>query len=362
MDFWHRTTMALPVIQMLLLLALVGLVTPGLCGAAAAPASSASEMSETITAIKSRGILRCGVSDGLTGFSAKDANGRWTGMDVEFCRAVAAAVLGDPEKVTFIPLSASARFPALRLGDIDLLTCHSSWTLGHEMKVGALFAGIIYYDWQTFLVPAESHVEQLSDLNEKTICVVKGTTHVELLPDYFRARGLSFKPLVSESLQKATEAFFNGSCQAISSDRSVLASVRLKAPGGPEEYVVLAEQISKEPLGPVVRRGDDLWFSLVRWVLFALIGAEMDGISRENVREKLNTGTNLDAVRYFNAGAGVAKALNIPSDWLVRVIESVGNYGEMYERNLGNQSALKLERGLNRLWTDGGLMYAPVFR
>jgi general L-amino acid transport system substrate-binding protein len=192
--------------------------------------------------------------------------------------------------------------------------------------------------------------------------MVKGTSHEDLLPHYFRSRGLSFEAFVAETLQKAAEAFFNGSCQALSSDRSVLASVRLQAPGGPEGYVILPEHISKETLGPVVRRGDDLWFSLVRWVLFALIGAEEDGITRDNVREKLNTGTDLNAMRYLGAGADVAKALSIPSDWLVRVIESVGNYGEMYERNLGAMSTLKLERGLNRLWTDGGLMYTPGFR
>lgn len=317
---------------------------------------------DALSGVKSRGVLRCGVSEGIQGFSIKDGSGRWTGLDADFCRAVAAAVLGDGQKVRFVPLFASARFPALKSGQIDLLARNTTWTLGREANLGTHFAGALFYDGQSFLVPRSSKARRPEDLAGSTICVVKGTTHEVNLADYFQTRGLSFEPMVTESVLQAKEAFFKGSCQAYSSDAFNLAATRLLAPGGPDAFILMPDQISKEPFGPVVNRGDEQWFTIVKWVLFALIEAEEHGITRNNVRTILNSTSDPAVMAFLDKHGGYGKALGIPPGWVARVIETVGNYGEIFERNLGNESPLKLERGLNRLWNKGGLMYAPPFR
>ena len=317
---------------------------------------------DALNGVKSRGILRCGVSEGIQGFSIKGNSGGWTGLDVDFCRAVAAAVLGEGQKVKFVPLFASARFPALKSGQIDLLARNTTWTLGREANLGTLFAGTLFYDGQSFLVPRSSKAHRPEDLAGSTICVVKGTTHEVNLADYFQTRGLSFQPMVTESVLQAREALFAGRCQAYSSDASNLAATRIQAPAGADAFVLMPDRISKEPFGPVVNRGDEQWYTIVKWVFFALIEAEERGITRNNVRTLLNSASDPALMAFLDKHGGYGKALGIPPGWVVRVIETVGNYGEIFERNLGNESPLKLDRGLNRLWTQGGLMYAPPFR
>jgi general L-amino acid transport system substrate-binding protein len=317
------------------------------------------EAGETIEQIKSRGTLRCGVSEGIVGFSTKDASGRWAGLDADFCRAVAAAALGDPEKVTFVPLRASARFPALKLGTIDLLTRNTSWTLGREAGLKMLFAGILFYDRQGVMVPAASGVKSVAQLHGATVCVEKGTVHEQNLADYLALHPMSVTPLVIDSAAEVAEAFFAARCRAYTSDVSQLAAARLRAPGGPKAFVILPERIAKESLGPAVRQGDDDWFTLVRWVLFTLVAAEENGVTRGNVRERARDPT---VQRLFRALGESGRALGTDPEWAVRLVESVGNYGEMFERNLGGASPLTLERDLNRLWTHGGLMYAPPMR
>jgi len=335
-----------------------GLLIAGLMAWVAPPLSA--HAGETLARVQSNGVVRCGVSEGIGGFSIKDVSGRWTGMDADFCRAVAAAALGNGEQVAFVPLFASARFPALKANQIDLLARNTSQTLGREANIGTHFAGILYYDGQAFIVPADSRVQQIRDLDGASICVLKESTHVVHLADYFKAQGLNYQPIIVESVHQARDEFFAGRCQAYTSDASTLSAIRIQSPGGPERFRILPERISKEPLGPVVNRGDEQWATLVKWVLLALIEAEERGITRANVRKVLET-TADPAVQAF-LGGGYAKALGISPGWVVRVVATVGNYGEMFERNLGSGSSLKNERGLNRLWNQGGLMYSPPFR
>jgi general L-amino acid transport system substrate-binding protein len=317
---------------------------------------------DTLTQIKSRGMVRCGVSEGIAGFSAKDASGRWTGLNVDFCRAVAAAALGNAEKVTFIPLKASERFPALQTGVIDLLLRNTTWTLSREAGLKVEFAGVLFYDREAFMVPKANGPRTIAELNGATICVEKGTTHAQNLADYFAAQRLNVTPLVIDSATGVADAFFAGRCRAYMSDASQLTAARLRAPGGPQAFVILPDAISKQPFAPVMRRGDDDWVTLVRWVLFALIAAEEHGITRDNVRAMRGSADNPAVRRALGESPKFGRALGTDPDWALRAVESVGNYGEMFERNLGTHSPLNLERGLNRLWTDGGLMYAPAMR
>jgi len=328
---------------------------------AVAWAESAGASGETIAQIKSRGTLRCGVSEGIAGFSAKDQSGRWSGLDVDFCRAVAAAVLGDPDKVTFVPLRASARFPALQSRAIDLLARNTTWTLAREAGLRVQFAGVLFYDGQAFMVPASSSVKSVSQLKGATVCVQKGTTHEGNLADYFATRGMAITPLVIDSPAEAAEAFFAGRCRAYTSDASQLAAIRLRGPAG-RGFRILAERISKEPLGPAVRKDDDDWLTLVRWVLFGLVAAEEQGITQQIALGVRGTPRETPVRRALGGEPELGKALGADPDWALRPVQSVGNYGEMFERNLGAKSALKLERGRNRLWTQGGLMYAPPTR
>jgi general L-amino acid transport system substrate-binding protein len=242
---------------------------------------------DTLTQARTRGMLRCGVSEGVAGFSAKDAAGRWIGIDVDFCRAVAAAALGSADRVTFLPLKASARFPALRTGMVDLLSRDTTWTLVRESTLGVQFAGVLFYDAQALMVPAQGDVRRVADLDGATVCVEKGTSSEVHLVDYFAARKLSVKPLVIDSAHEAADAYFKGRCRAYTADASHLSAVRLHAPGGANQYVILPERIAKEPLGPVVRADDETWLTLVRWVLFSLIAAEEYGVTQSNAGERL---------------------------------------------------------------------------
>lgn len=324
--------------------------------------SRPAQAGDTLTRIMARKNLRCGVSDGIPGLSFKDQNGRWSGMDVDFCRALSAAVLGDPERVSFVPLTAAARFSALKTGEVDVLARNTTWTLEREAFLGILFTGILYYDGQGFLVSKSGGVQELSQLNGAPVCVVRGTTHEGNLAQVFGTKGWDFRPVPLETPAKAIEALREGRCKAFTSERPQLIAATTKAAVGPDEYIVLPEQITTEPMGPVVRWGDDEWFTIVRWVLFTLIRAEEEGCTQANVRSRLENQDDF-AARYWKEMDGlIARSFDIDPGWGVRIVESVGNYGEIFERNLGERGSLKLERGLNKLWKDGGLMYAPPYR
>ena len=329
------------------------------CALLACAAAFPAYPGEVIDGVKSRGKLRCGVSEGIAGFSAVDAKGRWSGLDADFCRAVAAAALGDPEKVQFVPLKSSERFPALAAKSVDLLARNTTWTMRREVLLKIAFPGILYYDGQGFMVPAAGGVKSLDQLKGATICVEKGTTHEEQVVDWFAARNAKVELHVVDSSAGVASAFFAGKCRAYTSDASQLAAVRTRAPGGPQAFVILPELISKEPLAPAVRRDDADWVSLVRWVLFSLVAAEEAGITRANAGNSVAQARGAAMRRITEYQAQYGKALGAREDWFVQAIRAAGNYGEMYERNVGAESPLKLERGPNRLWSRGGLMYAP---
>ncbi len=317
---------------------------------------------ETLAGVKARKVLRCGVSEGITGFSTRNEAGRWVGLEADFCRAVAAAVLGDGEKVKFVPLKASERFPALLAGTIDLLACVSTCTLGREAGLKLMFPGTIFYDGQAFMVTASSRIREIRQLDGAAICVEKGTTEERYLADYFATHGMSYRPVVIDSSLGVADAFFAGRCRAYTSISSQLAAARLRVPAGARKYVILPYRISREPISPVVRRGDNDWYTLVRWVLFALIAAEDAGITRDNVGTLRTTSANPALRRALGVGGGYGREMGVDDEWALRAVRTVGNYGEMFERNLGPRSALDLDRDLNRLWNRGGLLYAPPLR
>jgi general L-amino acid transport system substrate-binding protein len=320
------------------------------------------EGGDTLVRVKARGNVRCGVSGDHPGLSWKEADGRWTGMDVDFCRALSAAVLGDPDKVVFIQLTAAARFPALKAGDLDVLVRNTTWTLEREAILGVLFAGALYHDSQGFLVQKSSGIQELSQLNGATVCVVKGSTHEGYLAYRFGLENWTYQPLQVETSSQGAAALQVGKCAAFTSERAQLRAIQVRAPGGLDQYDILKELISNEPMGPVVRRGDEDWFTIVRWVLFSLIQAEEDGSTQANIRSQQEKRDAYQARYWRELSLLIAKSLGIEPGWIIRAIESVGNYGEIFERNLGGRSALKLDRGLNKLWKDGGLMYAPPLR
>ncbi|MGE5816405.1 MAG: amino acid ABC transporter substrate-binding protein [Deltaproteobacteria bacterium] len=324
-------------------------------------ASFQAEAGEILARVQSRQMLRCGVSVGRLGFSYQDAKGRWSGLDVDFCRAVAAAVVGDAEKVKYFPLLTTARFLALRSNEVDLLARNTTWTIGREAALGVHFVGTLYYDGQGFMVSHKGRAKKIADLKGAKICVLPKTTTEENLADYFGSRGWKYQPVFSKSIDEASKALFTGQCAAYTADRSELAAVRLGAPGGSQGYVILPEQISKEPLGPAVKRGDEEWLTLLRWILFATIEAEEKGVTSKNVRAKVSTEKNPQIAKFLDTNGAFAKLLGVNPGWVPRSLEAVGNYGEMFERNLGQGSALKLDRGPNRLWTKGGLMFSPPF-
>ncbi len=314
-----------------------------------------------LDAVKARGRLHCGVGEAIPGFSERDVSGNWGGFDVDFCHAVAAAVLGDGDKVQFVPLTASMRFPALQAGKIDVLMRNTSWTLTREAVLKVQFPAVLFYDSQAFLVPTKSGISTIAELNGSTVCVEKGTTSILNMKDYFISRGLSVNPLVIDSPAEIAAALFDGRCDACTGDASQLVAMRLQAPGGASAFKILPDSISKEPLCPVVWGGDPEWATIIRWVLYALIQAEEIGVTRDNLHSTIPE-RNLRVLRMLRGEQGeVAKAMGVRTDWAVLAVKAVGNYGEMYERNLGRGSPLKIERGLNRLWTEGGLMYAPPF-
>jgi general L-amino acid transport system substrate-binding protein len=335
--------------------------TLGLLAAVASAAALAlPAAASTLATVKQRGVLHCGVSEGLNGFSAKDAQGAWSGFDVDFCRALAAAVLGDPQKVSFTPLSASERFDALKAAKVDLLSRNSTWTLGREAELGLAFAGITYHDGQGFLAKRALGVDGALALDKAKICVETGTTSQANLADFFRANSLTYEEKPFGSAAEAFKAFEAGACDVLSRDQSALYGERLRL-AKPGEAIVLPDVISKEPLGPVVRSDDFAWFTVVKWVNFALINAEELGISTTTIPAALAS-QKPDVRRFTGAEGGFGKALGLDPDWAVKAVRAGGNYAEIYERNLGTGSKLAIPRGLNQLWSMGGVLYAPPLR
>ena len=335
--------------------------TLGLLAAVASAAALAlPAAASTLATVKQRGVLHCGVSEGLNGFSAKDAQGAWSGFDVDFCRALAAAVLGDPQKVSFTPLSASERFDALKAAKVDLLSRNSTWTLGREAELGLAFAGITYHDGQGFLAKRALGVDGALALDKAKICVETGTTSQANLADFFRANSLTYEEKPFGSAAEAFKAFEAGTCDVLSRDQSALYGERLRL-AKPGEAIVLPDVISKEPLGPVVRSDDFAWFTVVKWVNFALINAEELGIATTTIPAALAS-QKPDVRRFTGAEGGFGKALGLDRDWAVKAVRAGGNYAEIYERNLGTGSKLAIPRGLNQLWSMGGVLYAPPLR
>jgi general L-amino acid transport system substrate-binding protein len=314
----------------------------------------------TLDKVKSQGLV-CGVSTGLAGFSLADSQGKFTGLDVDVCRAIAAAISGDPGKVKFVPLTAQQRFTALQSGEVDLLSRNTTWTLQRDTQLGLNFAPTTYYDGQGFMVPKKLGVKSAKELNGATVCVQPGTTTELNLSDYFRANKMQFKPVVIEKLDEVEAAYFSGRCDVYTTDASGLAATRISKAPKPDDHVILPEIISKEPLAPAVRHGDDEFFDIVKWTVYALIEAEEKGINSKNVDEMLKS-DDPTVKRLLGVTEGMGKALNLSEKWAYNAIKMVGNYGEIYERNVGKDSPLKLERGLNDLWTRGGLQYAMPIR
>ena len=315
---------------------------------------------DTLDIVKQRGTVTCGVSQGVAGFSAPDDAGKWSGFDIDVCRAVAAAVLGDADKVSYVPLSTKERFTAVQSGTVDLLSRQTTWTLSRDTSLGLRFVGTAYYDGQGFMVRKDLGVDSALKLDGATVCTEQGTTTEQNVADYFSANKMKYEPVVIDSADGIIKAFDTGRCDIYTTDASALYAQCLKLTN-PANYTVLPEIISKEPLGPAVRQGDDKWFSIVRWTLFALIEAEELGITKDNAEAGL-TSANPAIKRFLGAEGDSGQQLGLDPRWAYNVISKVGNYGEIFERNLGQSSQLKIDRGINAQWNAGGLMYAPPVR
>ncbi|MFB9885458.1 amino acid ABC transporter substrate-binding protein [Balneatrix alpica] len=328
--------------------------------AAVALSMSAQAQAGTLDSVKERGFLQCGVSTGLPGFSTPDDKGNWQGLDVDVCRAVAAAALGDASKVKYIPLNAKERFTALQSGEVDMLSRNTTWTITRDNSLGLNFAGVNYYDGQGFMVSNKLGVSSALELDGATFCIQAGTTTELNLADYFRLNNMTYQPVVFDTSDQTVQGFEAGRCDVLTSDQSQLYALRIKL-ADPSSASVLPEVISKEPLGPVVRQGDDVWFNLVRWSLFAQINAEEMGLTAANIDEMSN-GDDPNVKRFVGKEGDFGTAMGVPADWAYQIVKQVGNYGEMFERNVGTGSPLGIARGLNALWSKGGLQYAPPLR
>src|SRR5437868_3984020 len=328
--------------------------------AVAAGFSIQAASAQTLKAIKDRGTVSCGVTQGLAGFSLPDDKGNWIGLDVDICRAIAAAIFNDPSKVKFIPLSAKDRFTALQSGEVDVLSRTTTWTLSRDTSLGANFAGVTYYDGQGFMVKKSLKVNSALELNSASVCVATGTTTELNLADYFKGNNMKYEVIAFATADEAVKAYESGRCDVFTTDASGLYGERLKL-ANPAEHVVLPEIISKEPLGPMVRHGDDQWFDIVKWTLFAMVTAEELGITQKNVDEKTKS-DNPEMKRVLGTDGNLGEQLGLTKDWVSRIVKAVGNYGETFERNVGAGSKLGIARGLNALWNKGGIQYAPPIR
>ncbi len=336
------------------LVRLSALVTGATCLATAAFAGP------TLDQIKKRGQLVCGVNPGIAGFGLPDDKGNWTGFDVDFCRAVASAIFNDPTKVRFVPLTAKDRFTALQSGEIDILSRNTTYTQSREAGQGLEFGAITYYDGQGFMVRKKLNVSSALELSGASICVQQGTTTELNLADFYRTHGMKYESVVFATADEALKSYDSGRCDAFTTDVSQLYAERTKL-GAPDEHVVLPEVISKEPLGPAVRQGDDQWYNLVKWTHYAMLAAEESEITSKNVDERLKD-PNPNVKRLLGTEGNYGEAMGLTADWAYRVIKNVGNYGEVFERNLGESSKLKIKRGVNALWTKNGLQYPYPIR
>ena len=333
-------------------------------GLAAMVAANAATAGTVLDAVKARGALVCGVGTGTAGFMLADSQGKWVGLDVDVCRAIASAIFGDAEKVKFVPLSSQQRFTALQSGEVDILSNNTTETLTRDTALGLDFTAVTYYDGQGFLVNKKLGVKSAKELNGATVCVAPGTTTELNLADYFRANKMTFKPVVIEKVDEVRAAFFSGRCDVYTNDSSSLYATRaanVPPPAKAEDFIVLPEIISKEPLAPAVRHGDNQFADVVRWSQYAMIEAEEYGITSKNVDEMLKS-ENPTIKRILGVTPGMGKALGVDEKWVYNIVKQVGNYGESFDRNVGMGSPLKIERGLNALWTNGGLQYSPPIR
>ncbi len=322
--------------------------------------SALANADKTLDLVKKRGYIQCGVSTGLPGFSNPDAKGNWQGLDVDICRATAAAVLGDAQKVKFTPLTAKERFTALQSGEIDILSRNTTWTQTRDTSLGLNFAGVNYYDGQGFMVSSELGIKSALELDGAAVCIQSGTTTELNLADYFRFNNMSYEPIVFDTSDQTVKGFESGRCDVLTSDQSQLYALRIKL-AEPTKAVVLPEVISKEPLGPVVRQGDDQWFNIVKWSLFATLNAEELALTSANIDTKKSS-NNPAIARFVGAGSDLGKNLGLSANWAYNIVKQVGNYDEIFQRNVGAKSPLKISRGLNALWSDGGFQYAPPIR
>jgi general L-amino acid transport system substrate-binding protein len=329
------------------------------CAVAAGLGFSPAE-AQTLKNIKDRGSLICGANGELAGFGLPDAQGKWAGLDVDVCRAIAAAIFNDASKVKFVPLSAKDRFTALQSGEVDVLSRNTTWTSSRDSSQGMMFAGVDYYDGQGFIVRKTLNIKSALELSGATVCVGQGTTTELNLADYFRAHNMQLKSVGFATADETLKAYEAGRCDAYTTDASGLYGYRLKF-ANPDDHIVLPEVISKEPLGPSVRQGDDQWFTVVKWVLFALLDAEELNLSSKNVDQML-TSTDPNVKRLVGTEGSYGEQIGLTKDWVVRIVKQVGNYGEIFDRNVGSGSPLKIDRGLNNLWSKGGIQYAPPVR
>jgi general L-amino acid transport system substrate-binding protein len=338
-------------------------ITARVLGVAAVLGLSAAgaQAGPTLDKVKAAGGFSCGVPTGVPGFAQPDNQGKYAGFDVEICRAISAALFGDPEKVKYVPLTAQQRFTALQSGEVDILSNNTTWTLTRDTDLGLNFGPVVFYDGQGFMVPKKLNVKGAKELNGATICVQPGTTTELNLADYFRANKMEYKPVVIEKIDEIYAAFFAGRCDVMTGDASALAAQRIGRASNPDDYMILPERISKEPLAPVVRHGDDQWDDIVHWVIYAMIQAEESGITKANVDDMLKS-DDPAIKRMLGVTPGMGKALGLDEKWAYNAVKMVGNYGEIFDRHLGAGSPLKLERGLNALWTKGGLQYAMPIR
>jgi len=335
-------------------------VAAALVAAVAFSGVAEASKSPTVERIKKNGFLRCGVNEGLTGFASPDAKGNWSGFDVDFCRALAAVILNDASKVRYTPTSAKVRFTALQSGEFDILSRNTTWTMSRDVQLGLEFIGATYYDGQGFMVPKSLKVTSAKQLNGATVCTNTGTTTELNLADYFRANNLKYKIVAFEKNAEVLAAYDNGRCDAYTTDASGLYAERLKLKK-PADHVILPEIISKEPLGPATNHGDQPWGDVARWTLFALINAEELGVTSKNVEQMMKS-PNPEIRRLLGAEGAFGESLGLTKDWAARAIRQVGNYGEIFERNLGQGSQLKIKRGVNAMWNKGGVLYAPPIR
>ena len=315
---------------------------------------------KTLKSVMKKGHIACGVTQGIAGFSSPDSKGKWRGLEVDICRAMSAAIFGNPDKIKYIPLSSQTRFTALQSGEVDVLSRTTTWTLGRDTSLGLNFGPTVFYDGQGFMVRKKDGIKKIKDLKGASVCTQQGTTTELNLADYFRKNRMKLKAVVFEGQEEASKTFVSGRCDAYTSDSSALVSERTKLKK-PQNYIILPNLISKEPLGPSVRHGDDQWFDIMKWSVYALIQAEEFGITSNNV-DKFLKSKSPEIKRFLGVTPGIGKNLGLPEKWAYNIVKYVGNYDQIFQKHVGSGSPLKLKRGLNALWTKGGLMYSPPMR